>query len=184
MKLGIVYLAIFLPACVAILVNVILANTDKAPKRRSKRRYAVYISQLVLMIGIIGVIFLGMFVFLAPFIWDDVHFIFYIVFGSGIWAGIYMIIYQMRFCIVVEQEKITVYPLFRRSYSFTFHDVYTVKRQTKNLYKGQTERIVLRTEQGKKVIVESSFVNYFKFTEQIQNCVDASKLSGFDGTRK
>lgn len=177
-------LAIFIPACIALLVNVFLVNTDKAPKGKSKHRYAVYLSQLVLMIGIVGVIFLGMFVFLAPFIWGDVHFIFYIVFGSGIWAGIYMIIYQMRFCIVVEQEKITVYPLFRRSYSFTFHDVHTVKRQTKNLYKGQAERIVLRTEQGKKVIAESSFVNYFKFTEQIQICVDLSKLSGFRDSLK
>lgn len=111
---------------------------------------------------------------------NDSMIIFYVIFGAFFWLGIYLVIKTIRFRIVAEKDQITVYPLFSRAYTFTFEDITSVERQTKNMNRRQAERIVIRTKQGRKVIAEDAFIAYFKFVDKIQAFVDVSKLKGFE----
>ncbi len=191
MNLGIVFSSIFIPACVALLVNIIHVSTQKVTSKKSKKdNFVVCIPNLYAVIGTVTALVFGVFILLSPIIWPNESrnsmIIFYVVFGMFFWLGIYVVIKTIRFQMVVEEKIITVYPLFSKEYSFTFNDVNTVVRQTKKQYKKQAERIIICTEQGKKIIVENSFVSYFKLVAKIQKCVDSSKLIGFgqsgDGT--
>lgn len=183
MIFAIVLSVIFIPACVTLLVNVIYASTQKASTKTKKNKFTVYIPKLCAVIGVADALCFGLFILFSPIIWPDENnymVVFYMVFGAGLWAGVYLIIKTLRFRIVVEDKEITVYPLFSKAYTFTFDDVEVAIRQTKKRYKGQAERIIVCTKQGKRVIAESSFVAYFKLVDKIQECVDLSRLTGFD----
>lgn len=169
---------------VPLLVKSLHAFARKESKKAEKNKFTVYIPNLCAMIGVVGIVVFGAFILFSPIIWSDEngHFmiIFYIVFGAGVLSGVYLIIKAMRFRIVVDGERITVYPLLSKTYTFTFDDINTVVRQTKKRYEGHAERIIIRTKQGKKVIAENSFIAYFKLVDKIKGCVDSSKLTGFE----
>ena len=154
----------------------------KTLKRATKNSFTVYIAEQYAVIGALDVLILGLFIVFSPILWPNENIksmaIFYIVFGVGVLLGVYIMIKSLRFRIVVKNENLTVYPLLSKSYTFTFDDIETVKRQVKKRYEGQAERIVIRTNQGRKVIAESLFVAYRKLIEKIHENVDESKLIG------
>lgn len=185
MNFSIILSSIFVPACVTLLLHIIHATTYKASyKKVAKDQFTVCVPNIYAVIGAITAIVFGVFILSSPIIWSNESgysmIAFYVIFGVFFWLGIYLIIKTMRFRIVVEKNKITVYPLFSRAYTVTFEDINTVVRQTKKQHKGLAERIVISTKQGNKIIAEHTFVAYFKLVDKIQNCVDSSKLKGFE----
>ena len=76
-----------------------------------------------------------------------------------IWLGTFLILKTTMFKVVVNNEDITVYSIFKKPYSFTFSDIIAVQRQVKERYT-PAERIVVKTKSGRKVIVEHSEAGY------------------------
>lgn len=134
------------------------------------------------VVGIVGVLVLGFFIVLSPFMWPDEpaenRTIFYVIFGTAVILCAYLLVKSLRFRVVVKNEKITAIPLLSKTYTFTFEDIETVKRQVKKRYKGEAERIIIYTKQDKKVIVDSSYVSYEKLVKRIIESVEKTKLTG------
>lgn len=179
MNFTVILLCIFVPACVALLFHTVLYISEQkaSSQKATKDKFTVSIPNICATIGTITAIVYGGFILFSPMIWpneNDSMIIFYVIFGAFFWLGIYLVIKTLRFRIVVEENQITVYPLFARAYTFTFEDINSVERQTKKQRKGLAERIVIRTKQGKRIIAEHTFIAYFKFVDKIQASVDAS----------
>lgn len=134
------------------------------------------------VVGVVGVLVFGLFIVLSPFMWPDEpaenRTIFYVIFGTAVILCAYLLVKSLRFRVVVKKEKITVIPLLSKTYTFTFDDIETVKRQVKNRYKGKAERVIIYTKYDKKVIVDSSYVSYEKLVERIIESVEKAKLTG------
>lgn len=147
-----------------------------------KKQFTVCAPKEAMVVGTVGVLVFGLLIVLSPFMWPDEpaenRTIFYVIFGTAVILGAYLIVKTLRFRVVVKNEKITVSPLLSKSYTFTFDDIETVKRQVKNRYKGNAERIIIRTKQGKKIVVDSSYVSYRKLVERIIEYVEKSKRLG------
>jgi hypothetical protein len=93
-------------------------------------------------------------------------------------VGIYLIIKTLTFKVIVEGNKLTVFSAFRKPYSFTFSEIVSAVRQVKNNQK-KSERIVIKTSGGKRVIVENAEINYKRFAKRIQTEVNKERLDGF-----
>lgn len=186
MKISIIIFAILLPICISSFVNINRTLTKRASKRASKNKFIIYIPEVYAVVGFLVAFVFSAFILFSPLLWPNENgkslIVFYISFGAFVLLGIYIIIKSLRFRIVVDKGVLTVYPLFQKSYSFTFDEVEIVTRQTKKRYEGYAERLVVRTKDGKKTIIESSFVNYKKMVEQIIENVDRSKLQWDDGS--
>ena len=109
---------------------------------------------------------------------QKIELFFYVIFGLAVVLSAYLIVKTLRFRVVVKNEKITVTPLLSKTYTFTFSDIETVQRQVKNRYKGKAERIIIRTKQGKRIVVDSSYVSYGKLVERVIDSVETSRLPG------
>ena len=134
------------------------------------------------VVGVVGVLVFGLFIVLSPFMWPDEpaenRTIFYVIFGTAVILCAYLLVKSLRFRVVVKKEKITVIPLLSKTYTFTFDDIETVKRQVKNRYKGKAERVIIYTKYDKKVIVDSSYVSYEKLVAIIIESGEKAKLTG------
>ena len=151
-------------------------------KKQQSKGFTVSVPQVFVVVGVLDVIVFGLFIVFSSLIWPDEsaknRITFYVVFGLFVLLGIYMIVKALRSRIVVENEQIKVTPAASKSFVFTFDDIETVKRQVKKRYKGQAERIIIHTKQGKKITVDSSYVSYKKLVKRIIEVVEKSKLLG------
>ena len=80
---------------------------------------------------------------------------------------------------IVKNEKITVYSILKKPYSFTFNEVNLVVRQVKK-NKEKSERIVIKTTLGRKLIVESGEIAYKMFAKKVESEVEKKYLFGFN----
>ena len=151
-------------------------------KKQQSKGFTVSVPQVFVVVGVLDVIVFGLFIVFSSLIWPDEsaknRITFYVVFGLFVLLGIYMIVKALCSRIVVENEQIKVTPVASKSFVFTFDDIETVKRQVKKRYKGQAERIIIHTKQGKKITVDSSYVSYKKLVKRIIEVVEKSKLLG------
>lgn len=90
-----------------------------------------------------------------------------------------MIVKTITFKVIVEGNKITVFSAFRKPYSFTFSEIALAVRQVKNNQK-KSERIVITTSNGKRLIVENAEIGYKRFAKRIQSEVKKELLVGFE----
>lgn len=107
------------------------------------------------------------------------HIIFYVVFGLFLWLGMYLVLKTLCFRVIVKNETITAVPLFRKPFTFTFDEITSVVRQVKE-NRTKSERMVIRTKSGKKLIVESAEISYIRFMNRIKSEVNAEYLHGFE----
>lgn len=182
MPIGIILSAIFVPSCVMLIFSIIQKTRDKTSKTTSDKNFIVMIPRVVLIIGamcaLMSIAVLLCFTFFSA---ELPHFIFYITFGLFFWLGIYLILKTLTFKVIVRENKITVFSAFKKPYTFTFSEVVSAVRQVK---KNQTksERIVIRTVDSKKLIVESSEISYKRFSKRLQSEVKNEYLVGFNNT--
>ncbi len=179
-EIGIILLVIFLPACMLVIFSIMQKAGHKSSKTMSEENFSVIIPGIVIAIGTICAsvslaVILG-FTFLS----DELpHFIFYLIFGCFFWLGTYLILKTLTFKVSVKGKEIIVFSAFKRPYSFTFSEIVSVVRQVK---KNQTrsERIVIRTAAGKKLIVESGEISYKRFVKKVRTEVKSEYLVGFE----
>lgn len=180
MVVGIILLAIFLPVCIALTFAVIQNAGTKISSTMSAENFTVMIPGIVVIIGamciLMSVVVLLGFTLLSE---ERPHFIFYVVFGLFIWLGTYLIVKTLTFRVVVKYKKITVFSAFRKPYSFTFSEIVSAVRQVKK-NQIKSERIVIKTVFGRRLIVESSEISYKRFVKKIMLEVRKEQLVGFE----
>lgn len=171
---------IFIPAIFALIFCLIKKSKDKLSKRMTDQNFAVFIPGIVAIIGAtlsgMCIIILICFSFFSE---ETPHIIFYLAFGMFLWLGLYLIIKTLCFRVIVKKQIITVYPLFGKQFTFSFREITSVLRQVKQ-NQLKSERMVIRIESGKKFIVESSEISYFRFMKRLKAEVPASFLHGFE----
>lgn len=180
MNVGIILSVIFLPAYVAVIFSVIQKSKVKISNTMSDKNFTVMVPSIVLIIGAMCALMSTLVLLGFTFLSDELpHVIFYVVFGLFFWLGMYLIIKTLTFKVIVKGERITVFSAFRKPYSFTFSKIVSAVRQVK---KNQTksERIVIKTTDGKKLIVESAETSYKRFVKKLQLEVSSEYLDGFE----
>ena len=180
MPTGIILSIIFVPACVMMIFSIIRKAETKESKTMSDENFTVTIPSVVLTIGAIVsftmlAVLLG-FTFLSD---ERPHFIFYVIFGLLFWLGTYLIVKTFTFKVIVKGNRITVSSALKKTYSFTFGEIISVVRQVKK-NQIKSERIVIKTETGKRLIVESSEISYKRFVKKVQLEVKNEYLVGFE----
>ena len=180
-NIGPILTAIFVPIFVSLVFTLIQISNAKMNNnlKMSDKHFIIRVSPTVSIIGIIldsmcVIIILG-FTFFSR---EPPNIIFYVVFGLFLWLGTYLILKTLRFKVIVKDYEITAHNIFRKSYTFTFDEIVSIVRQIKK-NNVKSERIVLKTSTGKKLIVESSEIGYKKFIKAIQSEVKSEKLFGF-----
>lgn len=183
MVIAIILFGIFLPSCISLIFSAIQKSKIKVSKTMSDKNFAVFLPKTVAIIGAMGS--LTSLAVIIPFTFfsdEQPHFIFYVVFGLLNWLGTYLIVKTFTFKVIVNGEKITVCSAFRRPYSFTFDKIISAVRQVKR-NQTKSERIVIKTANNKRLIVESSEVSYKRFKEKIQLQVKREYLVGFNSVK-
>lgn len=180
MDLGTILSAIFIPACVMGIFSIIQKTSTKTSKTMSDKHFVVMIPNTVSIIGIMCAL-MSILVLLGFTIFSNElpHLIFYIVFGIFLCLGMYLVLKTLTFKVVVKDETITVFSAFRKPYTFTFSEINSVVRQVKR-NQIKSERMVIKTISGKKLIVESSEISYKRFMKRIKAEVKTENMIGFD----
>ena len=106
------------------------------------------------------------------------HVLMYVTIGAFRWLGLYLALKALCFKAVVKREGIRVYSIITRPYAFSFRDIVSAVRQVKN-NRVQSERILLKTAAGQKLIVERAEEGYERFRDLIAAKVDAGLRKGF-----
>lgn len=142
--------------------------------------FVLFIPRMILSLGIMLVFVCGLIMVLFTIFSNPIpHVIFYIIFGLFLYIGIYLILKTLFWKVVVKDDVITVFPIIRKPYLFTFNDIISVKRQVKK-NQLKSEGMVIRTISGRKLIVESAEVSYKRFRERIKEKVKADLLMNFE----
>ena len=176
MKIFTILISLFVPICVTYTFT-LLNNVKEGSVKYSKDNFTVYLPKIVLLIGIIYVvamllIVIGFTVFSDPL----PHLICYILLGGMISIGIYLILKALKFKIIVKGDMITACFIIKRPCRFKFSDIVSAQNQRK---KNNAERIVIKLNSGKKIIVENIAIHYEQFKDLIKTKVDKEKLVGF-----
>lgn len=180
MPIGIILSAIFVPACVMLVFSAIQKNKLKVSKTMTDEKFTVQLPSIISAIGVICALTATVVMVLHTLFGDELpHIIFYIVFGLFFYLGIYLIVKTRTFRVVVKGKEITVFSAFRKPYTFTFNEIALAKRQVKN-NEVKSERIVIRTTTGRKLIVERAEISYERFSKRIQQEVSKERLTGFE----
>ena len=171
--------AIFVPAIVMLVFSLLKKSNITLRKTMSDEHFTVMLPKIVLYIGIAADVVFGLVLVLFTFFSEELpHVIFYIIFGLFFWIGTYLILKTIRFRVIVRGEEITVFSILKKPYSFTFHEIVSAVRQVKN-NQVNSERIVVKTTAGRKLIVESSEISYKRFAKKIRSTVAKDRLYGF-----
>ena len=180
MDIGIFLSIIFIPPCVISVLSMFRQSSSKASKTMSDKEFIVRIPNVVLVVGMLCAL-MSMIVLLGFTFFSDKlpHLIFYIVFGLFFWLGMYLVLKTIKFKVIVKNEKITVYSILKKPYSFTFNEVNLVVRQVKK-NKEKSERIVIKTTLGRKLIVESGEIAYKMNEKKVESEVEKKYLFGFN----
>ena len=93
--------------------------------------------------------------------------------------GTYLLFKALTFKVFVKDNRITVCSGLKKPYSFVFSEINIAIRQIKN-NRIKSERIVVKTITGKKLIIESTEISYFRFLDRISSEVSRDRLVGFE----
>ena len=178
--IGVVLSAIFVPACVILVFSIMQKNSIKRSKEMTDSDFTVRIPDMVIIIGAMGALMGTFIMLLFTFVSDEYpDLIFYVFFGLYVWVGIYLIVKTITFKVIVKGEKITVFSIFKKPYTFTFDEIVSVVRQVKK-NKKKSERLVIKTAGRKRLIVENIEIAYQIFLKKIQSEVKKEYLHGFE----
>lgn len=178
--LSVMLFSILIPLVLSIVFVSIQKSNHKKSAKMTDNNFTVQLPSFVMLLGgllcLMAIIMAICFTFFSN---ESPHFIFYLCLGFFFFPGIYMILKTARFKVVVNNKSVTVFSVVKKAYSFTFDEVVSVVRQTKK-NQVKSERIVVKTIHGKKLIVESSEVAYKRFVKKIKKEVKKEYLYGFD----
>lgn len=159
--------------------SLLAQSKDKAKKRITDQDFTVQVPMGIFGLGVALVIAFVLLTLGFTFFSKELpHTIFYVFAGIFIFFGLYLIFKTLCFKVIVRGNSITVYSIFRRPYTFGFQDIVTAVRQVKN-NQVKSERIVVRTESGRKLIVERVEIGYANFRKKLYEELDHARLTGF-----
>ena len=146
-----------------------------------------YVKKIVLtvpaIVGYIGIIDFVIFSMLTIyFIFTtkgQLHWSFYLFYGLFISVSMFMIILSIKWKVIVKKDDIVVYPLIGEKYSFSFDEIISIERQVKRNRK-KSERVIIKTNTKKKLIVESAHISYFKFILYLLEMTEPNIRCGFE----
>lgn len=172
--------AIFVPACAMAVLSALQKSSNKTSKSMTNEHFIVMVPKMVLMIGIACVL-MSVIVLLGFTLFSNElpHMIFYLVFGLFLWLGTYLVLKTLKFKVIVKGKEIIVYSVFKKPYTFTFSEIISAVRQVKR-NQMKSERIVVKTVSGKKLIVESTEISYKRVLQRIKSEVKSERLFGFE----
>lgn len=110
--------------------------------------------------------------------------IFYGVFGLSFFGGLYLVLVSVRHKIICKGKEITVVPIAAKPFTFLLSDIVSVVRERKATHYGERERIVIRTNGGRRIIASSIQISYSRFLKTIESNVSGERLIGFGDNRK
>lgn len=185
MNLRTILIGIFIPICVSGVFALISISTAKGNKKyNTKKQTIVMLPPFIGSFGLISSIFIiGVTILLTvDTISKETNLtalpIFYIVMGSIVGATMYLFLKAKCWRLIIEDDTIEVHPILKKPYKFLFKDIVSVKRQTKK-NRVKSERVVIKTCTGKKVIAESAEIGYKKLVQELVNQVSQDRLEGF-----
>ena len=178
--ISIVISSILLSATLSFVFATMSKAKDKARKKMTDDKFTVALPKMVATIGAIGDVVFSIVVIGFTFFSKEVpHLIFYLVFGLGIWVGSYLILKTLVFRVIVSGERILVHDILKKPYEFTFSDIVSVRRKvSRNQIK--SEKMIVKTNTGKKLVLDSAEESYDRFLNRIKSGVSAEYLKGFD----
>ena len=147
----------------------------KAEKKIDERSFIIRVPKSILMVGVTSIlvpflILLGMICFDEDASLGSIIFAFSF-FVIMMFAGIYLIATTLLHKIIIQGNKITVYPIIKKAYTVEFKDIVSVK--IVRLARG--ERVVVTTE-SKKFSVECDCIGYERFIKLIYRKVSQGKI--------
>lgn len=179
MDIGNFFIAILSPLCVMLVFSVI-KKSSHSNKKMSDEKFIVFLPRMIAIIGLTDCLLAFLvFVIFIFFSQQELNWIFYLIFSTMFGMGAYLVIKALRFKVVIDKDIIEVTPILSKTYSFTFDDIVFVERQTKK-NKTKSERIIVKTKSGKRLIVENAEVSYERFLRRIKLKVDSNLLKGFN----
>ena len=92
-------------------------------------------------------------------------------FGIMAFIGVCLIVRTLLYKIIIQDNKITVYPIIGKAYTIEFNDIVSVKIA----YFVRSETITVTTE-SKKFSIEYGFVGYEYFVKKIHSKVDPKRI--------
>lgn len=181
--LWIVFSCIFIPVFISLILSLVHRPKIKCNKKMTNQSFVVMIDSVVAFIGgFLAVVSVAILFCFTLFSNEPPHIIFYIVFGLFVWLGMYLVFKTLCFRVVVKNETITAVPLFRKPFTFTFDEIISVVRQVKE-NQVKSERMIIQTKSGKKLIVESVEISYVRFMDRIKSEVNPKCLHGFESLK-
>lgn len=178
--LSVIIFSTLLPLILSIIFVSIQKSNHKKSAKMTDNKFTVQLPTFVALLGgllCLIAVFMGIgFTFFSN---ERPHFIFYLCLGFFFIPGVYLILKTFRFKVMVNDKNITVFSIIKKPYSFKFDEVITAVRQTKK-NQVKSERIVVKTIHGQKLIVESAEVAYKRFVKKIKTEVKKECLHGFD----
>lgn len=149
---------------------------------KEKKSSSKIILTVPAIVGYLGCLNSIIFSFLAMFFIkttkEQLHWSFYIIFSLLICAGLFMIILTKRWSVVVKNDFILVKPILGTKYAFTCNEIISIQRQVKK-NRVKSERIVIKTKERKKLIVENSHTSYYKFVSYLIENTEENIRYGF-----
>lgn len=168
----------------SLILSIVFVSIQKSNHKKSSKmtdnNFTVQLPSFVALLGgLLCLIALIMGIGFTFFSNESPHFIFYLCLGFFFLPGIYLILKTVCFKVIVNDKNVKVFSIIKKPYSFNFDEVITAVRQTKK-NQVKSERIVVKTIHGQKLIVESAEVAYKRFVKKIKTEVKNECLHGFD----
>ncbi len=175
--------AVLVPTCVMGAFAVLISIRNKKTEKMTDDNFTVQLPGMVAVIGAIStlmcaILIIGFTVSSGGKPSVYVYVVFYAVFALFIWGGLHLVLKTAFFRVRVNGDQLAVSDVLKRSYTFTFGEIISVKRQVKK-NRVKSERLVIRISNGKKLIVESAEIGYKILAKRIQLEVDSELLTGF-----
>lgn len=151
-----------------LIVPVILLYIFRKKKPSRKKEELVVrhpdISSLGIMLTVMCTLIMTIFT-----ITDNPWLIFYVVFFSGYFLGIYFLWISGHWEVIVRQQHDIIFVrLFFPTMRFTLDDIKSIEFQSRNNYYGSSERMVIKTNKKKRIVLDGKCSNYKQFCELLK----------------
>ena len=172
--------AFFVTGAITLVFALVNKSKAKAAKTMTDQEFVMRLPWVVVAIAVSWlVLFSGLMTVTALTLEKALECIVgFAVFGLFFALGLILLLRALLFKVVVSGEKIISHNCFRKPYEFTFADIASVVRKTKmNQF---AEKMTIRTNTGKKLVVEGMVTSFDRLYRRIESEVGADRLKGFD----
>lgn len=174
-----ILMGVLVPLCISGVFVLMSVLNARGLKSHIKNQLVVQLPSFTGTIGLFGAfLMIGITILLSVVSSPTPHPVFYVLMSVLTYMSLFLFLKAKFWRITVEDNIINVHPIVKKPYSFHFQDIIFVKRQVKQ-NRVNSERVVIKTSTGKKVIAESAELGYEQLVKLIVERVDNQFLEGF-----